>query len=278
MIKTIVFNGGIGNQMFQYAFYMRMQMEHPFSYFLFDIERAENVHSGFELDDVFFINSAKQRNAYARMKRCCPSINKFFITIKQKNCFEYVPQICKTKHLFTLYDGFWQNAEYFQSIEQQVRSVFSFRQDILNDKTKDIVDKIRETNSVSIHVRRCDYLQHSDDFGLCSLDFYAKAIAYIKEKISTPRFFLFSDDMEWVKQNIKCDNAVYVNWNIGNESWQDLYLMSCCKHNIIANSSFSWWGGWLNSNVNKIVIAPTPWVNSFSEYNFIPQGWVKIKK
>jgi hypothetical protein len=278
MFKTIVFNGGLGNQMFQYAFYLRIKKEHPISFFLFNIKNSQGAHWGFELDNVFFIDSTKQTSAFSKMERHCPLFNNAYYLVKQDNCFEYVPQICELNHFFIQYDGYWQNAEYFKPIEQQVRSAFSFRKTRLNDETKKIKFFIDGTNSVSVHVRRGDYIQHSIDFGLCSKEYYENAISLMRKNIDNPFFYIFSDDIEWAKQNIKCDNSVYVDWNSSSESWQDMYLMSCCKHNIIANSSFSWWGAWLNNNVNKKVIAPSPWVNTFSEYDFIPNNWIRIKK
>lgn len=278
MIKTIVFNGGLGNQMFQYAFYLRLKKEHPLSFFLFNIESAQNSHCGYELDKIFHIESTSQIKSYHRLKKYLPKHISTFRTIKQPNCFEYIPQICTGKHFFTQFEGFWQNPTYFDSVIQEVKKAFSFRKEKINKKTKEICSLIKESNSVSIHVRRGDYLQHTHDFGLCSPCYYNDAIALIEKNIERAHFFLFSDDIEWAKSNIHCKNITYIDWNTGENSWQDMYLMSCCKHNIIANSSFSWWGAWLNSNVNKITIAPTPWVVFAPNDDILPHSWIKIKK
>jgi hypothetical protein len=138
---------------------------------------------------------------------------------------------------------------------------------------------INTTTSVSIHIRRGDYLSSKfvDGFSnICTIDYYNRSIDKIKSNLDLPVFFVFSDDQEWVKQNIIIKNAFYLNHNIGKNSWQDMYLMSKCKHNIIANSSFSWWGAWLNSNNQKIVIAPKKWWNDFKQDDVVPETWVRL--
>ena len=101
-------------------------------------------------------------------------------------------------------------------------------------------------------------------------------MSFMSEKLNSPTFIFFSDDMDWVKENILCTQAIYVSCNHGADSWQDMYLMSQCKHNIIANSSFSWWGAWLNENQGKIVITPTRWFNYSPNYDIMPQGWFTL--
>lgn len=113
---------------------------------------------------------------------------------------------------------------------------------------------------------------------MCSLDYYRAAIQYIAERVMQPNFFIFSDDIAWVRKNLNFNYPCsYVDINHGLESYNDMRLMSLCKHNIIANSTFSWWGAWLNSNSEKIVIAPKQWfANGMPADDLIPQGWVKL--
>ena len=115
--------------------------------------------------------------------------------------------------------------------------------------------------SVGIHVRRGDYLNIPLYSGICDLPYYTRAIEYIKSKSKNPKFYIFSNDMEWCKINLPVENAVFVEANTGINSIFDMILLSSCKYNIIANSSFSWWGAWLNKN-KKAVIAPTKWYNN----------------
>ena len=134
-----------------------------------------------------------------------------------------------------------------------------------------------EENSVGIHIRRGDYLKNWKYRGLCGIDYYQKAIAYILEHIKSPKFFLFSDDINWVKENIspllKGYNVTFVNWNHSINSYKDMQLMAMCKNLIIANSSFSWWAAYLNQN-NPIVVAPEKWINSFMDFRIQYKDWI----
>jgi hypothetical protein len=110
---------------------------------------------------------------------------------------------------------------------------------------------------------------------ICTLDYYNKAINYILNAVENPVFYIFSDDIIWAKENLKLSNAFFVNWNLDVQSWEDMFLTSLCKHNIIANSTFSWWGAWLNENKNKIVLCPPKYTNIYTE-EFFPDTWHKI--
>ena len=139
--------------------------------------------------------------------------------------------------------------------------------------------QIDKVNAVSLHVRRGDYLlaKNMSVLGVCGLDYYKKAIEYVAKNVKNPYFFLFSDDIPWVEENLKI-NYPYeiVDINNGKNSFYDLWLMKNCKHNIIANSSFSWWGAWLNENPNKIVVAPKKWMNTIKKVEVCPKDWIRI--
>ena len=138
------------------------------------------------------------------------------------------------------------------------------------------------SNSISLHVRRADYVtnpQANQFHGVSSMEYYNKAIHKIKSIISEPHFFIFSDDITWAKQNMIIDcPTTFVSHNGPDKNYDDLRLMSFCKHHIIANSSFSWWGAWLAMNKNKVVIAPTRWFNSpdRNTKDVIPENWFSI--
>lgn len=275
MLKTIVFNGGLGNQMFQYAFYLQLKKRYPLDIFLFDIERSQGCHNGFELDRIFHLGCQKNARNYRRIKRYCPGLLDGFRTVKQEHSLEYDKIIMDSSHLLSRYDGFWQSEKYFSPIEQEVRKSFSFNIDLLNYGTRTIAQEIEGEETVSVHIRRGDYIA-SSYFGVCSIDYYKQAMSFISEKLNNPTFIFFSDDIEWVKKSISCSNALFVSCNHGADSWQDMYLMSKCKHNIIANSSFSWWGAWLNPTPHKIVITPKQWFLSIDNYDIIPEKWIKL--
>jgi len=166
-------------------------------------------------------------------------------------------------------------------IEDEIRSEFTFKLPMSQQNT-DIAKTISQTNSISLHVRRNDFANNSrvnSIHGLCSLDYYKSAISYIVERVKCPSFYVFSDDSTWVKRNLKIDYPCeFVENNWGRESFNDMRLMSMCKHNIIANSSFSWWGAWLNPNPQKLVMAPKVWfaMQDINTNDLIPNDWIRV--
>ena len=177
--------------------------------------------------------------------------------------------------------GFFQNEKYFINVREQLLKDFELTED-LNRQNLEMLEKIKNTESVSVHFRRGDYTKTrlASVFGCCGENYYKNAIKIVAEKLSNkPTLFIFSDDIEWVKNNIKFDyETVFVDINSGKQGYFDLVLMKNCKHNIIANSSFSWWGAWLNENPNKIVVAPEPWICTRTvdnDFENVPDSWIK---
>ena len=130
-----------------------------------------------------------------------------------------------------------------------------------------------------LHIRRGDYLQpkHWATTGsVCQLPYYQNAIAEMSRRVASPSYYIFSDDIAWVKENLPLQNAVYIDWNTDEDSWQDMMLMSHCKHHIICNSTFSWWGAWLNPNMDKTVIVPSRWFQHSEAPDIYPTGWIKV--
>jgi len=178
------------------------------------------------------------------------------------------------------YDGYWQSEKYFKSIEGVLRTELEYKA-VLNDENALLLHDIISNESISVHIRRGDYLSvkvNSKLFSTCSIDYYMHAVNYFLNKYSNSVFYIFSDDIDWAKSNFIGDRFRIIDNNFDNPEI-DLYLMSKCKHNIIANSSFSWWGAWLNSNPNKIVFAPQSWYkNKLNEStkDLIPSDWIMI--
>lgn len=177
--------------------------------------------------------------------------------------------------------GYWQSESYFSAIGDVIRREFTvkYEPDSTSNETE---ERIGKTQSVSIHVRRRDFVENSETkrlHGTCSLDYYSECVTLIGSKVADPHFFVFSDDPDWVTKNLRLKYPCrYVTHNDASRNYEDLRLMSCCKHNIICNSSFSWWGAWLNRNPDKIVLAPRRW---FGELNFdtrdlLPASWIKV--
>ena len=144
-----------------------------------------------------------------------------------------------------------------------------------------MLDRIHSCNAVSVHVRRGDYVSVAETrerHGTCSLDYYQAGFEHIAARIADPVIFVFSDDPAWVQANLKFPSpTIYVTHNVGKQNYEDLRLMSACRHFIIANSTFSWWGAWLGEGAGKIVIAPKRWGNKPDEMDDpVPEVWVRL--
>lgn len=286
--------GGLGNQMFQYAFGRRIALlrNTELKIDVTDLNDKTKKHTSrkFELD-VFTQTPAIATEAEidkftgyqrSKIKRIIRRV--FFIKSPYKIVGEpthaFIPEVLNTKDN-SLLIGFWQTEKYFLPIAETIRKDFTFEKPLVG-LNKTIAEEITSSDSVSVHIRRGDYVYDpvtNKYHGTCDVYYYYRAVDLIKKKFSNIALYIFSDDMEWVKQNMKFDAPVkYINGNSGDDSYIDMQLMSLCKHNIIANSSFSWWGAWLNNNPGKIVVAPIKWINdsSVDTNDVIPEGWVKI--
>ncbi len=172
--------------------------------------------------------------------------------------------------------GYFQSWKYFKHCEDKIRDLFTFSDQIKNKvNNKYAALRLPGLNTCSVHVRRGDYIgNHFHE--VCHLEYYNDAINEIKNRVNIDLFVVFSDDVAWCKENFKGEEFLFIK---DNSNVEDLYLMSCCKHNIIPNSSFSWWGAWLNANENKIVIAPGRWFGDASRgvEDLLPEKWIKIK-
>lgn len=274
--------GGLGNQMFQYAFGLAVasklgtQLKLDCSRYQVDKKRL------FDLDK-FDISASLATDSEIREFTKLNFIEKLLSKCSKKIINEPVPSKYDAEFLNSkdnsYFEGFWQSERYFKSIEKQIRQEYSLKEprgQVFND----MADKITKSSSVSIHVRRGDYLlpKHQNIYNICSLDYYKEAIRIIKEKIGQVEIFVFSDDPEWVKNNF---TQLFPFTLVSNGSFsipEELTLMSFCKHNIIANSTYSWWAAWLNKNNDKMVISPKKWFVDVrnDELDLIPSTWTKI--
>jgi hypothetical protein len=285
-MKIVKILGGLGNQMFQYAFYL--SLANRFKQVKADISRFESysLHNGFELEKVFDIEVKKASSFFIKIFDQTNNTWKYRklrrITGAKNAICDEKKEFVFEKDLFNnaknlMYNGYWQNEKYFIEISDKIRSAFTFRKPLGAQNLK-ISNLIQNTESVSLHVRRGDYVGHILLGDICDLSYYENAISLINSKVTKPIFFVFSNDIEWCKQNLKIEPSNYISWNQGSDSYIDMQLMSLCKHNIIANSSFSWWAAWLNNNQNKIVIAPKSWTNdpNYDDSDICPESWIKI--
>jgi hypothetical protein len=206
--------------------------------------------------------------------------------LKINKLFYYLePNKPITSELFDLSDntylsGYWQSEKYFRNIKEHLVEELSLFNLPSVENEKYLIE-IFNTNSVSIHIRRGDYINDTsaiNTHGFCGLDYYVNSISFIESKLSNPTYFVFSDDIDWARHNIKTKkNIFFIDTNFDKPE-EDLRLMLNCKHNIIANSSFSWWAAWLNQNKEKIVITPKKWFadSKKSSIDLIPSEWLKI--
>ena len=270
--------GGLGNQMFIYAFYLQMQKKFPdVQLDLSDIVHYK-VHNGYEMNSIFNLPK-KEFRINQTLKKVIEFL--FFKTIierKQKDPLN-IPNK-RFFYPFIYFKGFYQSEKYFENIKDEVRMKFAFNLNLLNPRSKSMIHQIdADEHAVSLHIRRGDYLlpQHWKTIGcICQLPYYKNAISFIEKNIKEPTFYIYSDDINWVKQNISPNKVVYIDWNKEGESWQDMALMSHCRHHIICNSTFSWWGAWLNPSKEKIVVAPEQWFRHIETPYIYPKEWIKI--
>ena len=282
--------GGIGNQMFQYALKLKLdsilnQNCESDTHFY----QKSSVHNGFELNKVFGIQAAIYDGPVRSLADQFPILYKmcFRLGIRSlktahrlteiRTCFR--PDVLTLHEKSTYIDGYWQSEEYFQDIEDKVRRSFQFSA-FIEQENLQLEQIIKERQSVSLHVRRGDYIGVSRFVSLGKTDYYQKAVEYIKSNVENPLFVVLSDDISWCRENLDLPaDSIFVTWNIDDKSYRDMQIMSVCKHNIIANSSFSWWGAWLNSNPKKIVVAPNRFFNGNVEdgSHIVPKNWKTIE-
>lgn len=273
-MKHIFFTGGLGNQMFQYAFYLSMKDKGISCKLNTSAYQYLKMHNGYELERVFGVEGeydSDKSHIYILWVRLLRKYQIPFLVFKDRD-FEYCPEVYTAKQSYL--DGLWISPHYFETIREKVLKCFSFKNISVNNI--EIVKEISSVNSVSLHIRRGDYL-NSPNYNVCDEKYYEQAIHHINSVVKTPVYYVFSDDPEWCKYFMNTFNVQFkiVDWNKGKDSYQDMFLMSQCKHNIIANSTFSWWGAWLNTNEKKIIVAPHSWFRN-NDKSANCEGWCLI--
>ena len=286
--------GGLGNQMFQYAIGRALSLKHKTELVIDDhfFEHNEDVFAtkrDFELHHfktVFqkasdeslklFLNKSRFRK---KTEQLFPFLEKYHVVLEKSH--EFQPNVLQTKNNSYL-TGYWQSEKYFHNIRTLLLSEFYLKNPINKVNANHILN-CQKKNTVSIHIRRGDYVNITSNLsyhGVCSLKYYYSAINYLKNNINEElTLFVFTDDEHWVNENFKPDLPFEIICdNKGTDSFYDMHLMSICNHNIIANSSFSWWGAWLNTHNDKIVIAPSKWfeVSNINTMDVIPENWIKL--
>lgn len=269
--------GGLGNQMFQYAFARSLSIKYNTNLKI-DLSFLKNRNMG---------PNFTYRNYELDIFNVVEDFNSTF-----ENCIRFdEPHLNYSKEIVDninrqidkdiMIDGYWQSVKYFEESKSVIKSDFTFKSlvdDSSVDKIKLMLDDIRSTNSVMLNIRRTDFL-NNDFHGVMGLDYINKSTELLESKIDNPKYFIFSDDIEWCEENIKLNNMVIVDHSYkGDRFSYYLQLMKECKNFIIPNSSFAWWSAWLSDSPNKIVIAPKKWFTneSINTSDLIPSDWIRI--
>lgn len=273
----VKFFGGLGNQMFQYATYLALKNRYKDVTVTADLSwyNTTTIHNGFELEHLFEIKlNVFLGNKHGRTTimskyfyRAISLFAKEFFKRSLFNKFEFIEDtsifnkklfhLNKEKHYYL--DGSWGNERYFEDVKDLILKDFTFKEplDILNNKWR---AELTSVESTSIHIRRGDYVTYNKIFiDLCNTDYYSSALNFIQQQKGNLKFYIFSDDSQWCKDNLSWLKNIeykFINQNSGKNSFRDMQLMALCKNNVIANSTFSWWAAWLNSNKPNIVICP----------------------
>jgi hypothetical protein len=277
--------GGLGNQMFQYASAKAISRQHGVRLKI-DISGFANYPLRPFLLDQFTLSfeepsaweSLLIRVSASRLGRLLPQDIRIRPVREQTHAHHSVNLPTSGTGVYLI--GYWQSEKYFNEISEEIRADFTVRSkpSPINEA---LLTKIRASEAISLHVRRGDYVSNpvaAAYHGTCSLDYYREAIKILLQRVQSPHFFVFSDDIPWVRENLRFDHTVtFVDHN-GDAPWEDIRLMSACRHFVIANSSFSWWGAWLSKHPSKTVIAPRRWflTEEKDDCDQVPDSWIRI--
>lgn len=279
--------------MFQYAFGRGTSMRLGVELRLDATNHTLQIHNGVELGRVFGLpvpiaTRADVRSVlgwqYSRVTRgllrrvgAVSLISRNYI---EEPGFGFYPELLHVPDGVFL-SGYWQSEKYFFNISDTIRSDFTFcLPPSESNAALAVAISKHDIDSVSLHIRRGDYVHNpavNAVHGSCSLVYYQDAMAHVAGCVKNPHFYVFSDDLDWVAGNFPMSYPyTLVGHNRGSSSYEDMRLMSMCRHHVIANSSFSWWGAWLNSKPGKIVVAPKCWFSNANPADVLPEGWVRL--
>lgn len=290
-MKIVNILGGLGNQMFEYAMFLALKDAHPHE----DIKVCTRsfcgyrLHNGLEIQRIFGVE-LPEASIWELAKVAYPFFNyktwlimRHFLPARKSMTrggfdipFDFT-QVTREDSCF--YEGYWQNEDNFKHIRNKILEAFSFPE-FIDEKNILLAERLKNANAVSCHVRRGDYLKEPA-MSICTPTYYTRAITHMNEIANPDLYVIFSDDILWCKENlvnlIGSREVIFVDWNKGEQSFRDLQLMTHCKHNIIANSSFSWWGAWLNQNNHNVVLGPERFANCEIKNDPICRSWERVK-
>ena len=280
----VQFSGGLGNQLAQYGLYMEYKARDIKTYAdlswygnaqpkdgKVDTRKLELPHLGINLDMCpgKYAYYGKEDDFHRYMRRIMVG------PVHLEKDYKFTPELLNVRKGYVM-GGCFLGEQYMPYSEKLVRESINFR-GTDSEFIQEMEQQITSCNSVSIHMRLGDYLNNDSLYGgICTPDYYKRAVEMIKESVPDAKFFIFSNDVEEAARMLGLDDAVPVTGNTGDKSYLDMYLMSKCKHNIIANSTFSWWGAWLNENKDKKVFCPTTLLNGYDNGSVYCKEWVRV--
>lgn len=289
-MKIVNIIGGLGNQMFQYAMYLALCEAHPDEDIRVCTRAFHNygLHNGLELKRIFNVK-IHEASLWQLTKLAYPFINyKSWQVVRHKmprrktmtfgNLTTEFDMSEVTRQDNVYYEGYWQNEKNFRHIRDKILLTYHFP-DFIDDRNRLLSLQLRGEVSVSCHIRRGDYLKEPE-MCVCTPKYYEEAVIKMNQQVNPSLYCVFSDDIGWCRQHLPSivgdRKIVFVDWNKGNDSYRDMQLMTSCRHNIIANSSFSWWGAWLGQYNGKTVVAPKEWTANNIINSPVCDNWTKI--
>jgi hypothetical protein len=283
--------GGLGNQLFQYALGRHLleinggELKFDISSYETDELRDYELHSYNIKEEIATAEEIKRLKIRPR-KGLFRMINRIFwektiyLQEKHKRYYCFDPEVLSTSADMYV-EGYWQNENYFLPIRDILLKEFTLKK-ALDKENKKILELIESNESISIHIRRGDYVTNPRLEGIFKkhgIDYFIKCIEYMAERIKKPNFFVFSNDIEWARKNLKFNYPIeFIDHNGEDKSCEEMRLLSSCSHHIIANSTFSWWGAWLGENPDKIVLTPEQWIlkDKYFKGGIIVNDWIRM--
>lgn len=276
MAVIVKMTGGLANRMFQYSYYLYLRQKGVDAY----VDNHTIVtlrHEDFTWNRIFahaplrqaprwkvFLYGGDEGVVSKIRRRYLPSLSKF---LNIPNIYAMPDEQMERKSIY-LY-GYFQNGKFIDSIQPLVLAHFAFTP-FEDERNREAQKQMEQENSVAIHIRKGkDYSTYPAYAGTCPREYYLQSIEMMKQKTAHPVFYIFTDNKEWVKENLQGVDYILVDWNpvVGWGNHFDMQLMTCCHHNIIANSTYSWWGAYLNPHEDKVVIAPQEWIGPKDPYH-----------
>lgn len=272
---TVNLKGGLGNQMFQYAYGRALSIRNNDRLRLVRTEKSGDVGRVFSLTHFDIYGEIGHIAQVGFLSRLLSTLNQ---KILRRFYVGFEPHLMNLQGNIYL-DGYFQSEKYFVKEAAVIRRELTLKHQLSEEAAHLQNDIVIQEHSVSLHVRRGDYVNHPEFGGIADREYYSRALSEMRRLLENPKIYVFSDDIDWCRENLSLpEGAAYVS-NNSLKDYEEMALMSTCKHQIIANSTFSWWAAWLNNNPTKIVIAPKIWSHKHNDdwyRDIIPDKWLRL--